>query len=429
MTINALNYQKKNLSRFKKQLDYLYDNNKYYREKIIENDIDLSSIKKITDITKLPLLTKQDLFHDYPYGFYSTKRKNIARYHATSGTTGKPLIVGFTKKDLKTRNKMVLDICKRAGIKKDDVVQICVGYGMFTGAFSFHDALEQYGCTIIPTSSGNTEKQIFYMKMLHTTVLITSPSYAMHLYEVAKEMGIDVKELDLRILKVGSELLTEEMRKRLQEAYGDKVIINQDYGMTETMGPGLGSECKYCDGLHLYTKNFVYELVDPVTKMPTDKNVGELVISTLHNECLPLIRYATNDIVELDYTKCKCGSRAPRIKKVIGRCDDMIKCKGVKLFLSQVEDFILKHHFCTSNYEIILTTEKYIDKIKIEIESIYDFAKMDEKMKKKIEEQEKRLVEEFKSTFGIYAKVMLVAPNSIKRQNGKVKRIKDLRKL
>lgn len=429
MTTNALNYQKKNLSHFKKQLNYLYDNNKHYQEKLIENNVDLSSIRKITDIPKLPLLTKQDLFNDYPYGFYSTEIKNIARYHATSGTTGKPLIVGFTKKDLLTRNKMIIDICKRVGIKKNDVVQICVGYGMFTGAFSFHDALEKYGCTIIPTSSGNTEKQIFYMKTLHTTILITSPSYAMHISEVAKEMGIDIKDLDLRILKVGSELLTKEMRKRLQEAYGKKVIINQDYGMTETMGPGLGSECKYCNGLHLYTKNFVYELIDPITKMPTDKNVGELVISTLHNECLPLIRYATNDIVELDYTKCKCGNKAPRIKTVIGRCDDMIKCKGVKIFLSQVEDFILKHHFCTANYEIILTTEKYIDKMKIEIESIHDFAEQDEKMTKKIENQEKRLIEEFKSTFGIYAKILLVPPNTIKRQNGKVKRIKDLRKL
>ena len=194
------------------------------------------------------------------------------------------------------------------------------------------------------------------------------------------------------------------------------------------MGPGLGSECKYCNGLHLYTKNFVYELVDPITKMPTNKNVGELVISTLHNECLPLIRYATNDIVELNYTQCKCGNKAPRIKKVIGRCDDMIKCKGVKIFLSQVEDFILKRHFCTSNYEIILTTEKYIDKMKIEIESINDFEK-DEKIAKKIAEQEKRLIEEFKDTFGIYVEILFVSPNSLKRQSGKVKRIKDLRKL
>lgn len=427
MTASKLNLQKSNFKQFKKQLDYIYKNNKIYRDKINNSNIKLTDIKEMTDITKLPLTTKKDFFLDYPYGFYCTSVNNILRYHASSGTTGKSLIVGFTKNDLRLRNEMIIEECKNSGVTKDDIVQICFGYGMFTGGLGFHEALQDYGCTIVPTSTGNTEKQIFYMKELHTTVLITSPSYAMHIYEVAKEIGVDVQNLDVRLIKVGSELLTTGMRKKLKAAWGKNVTIIQDYGMTETMGPGFGSECQYCNGLHLYEHNFIYELIDPITKKPTTKNIGELVISTLHNECFPLIRYATNDIVELDYTPCKCGNSSARIKKIIGRSDDMIKVKGVKVYLSQIEDFILSHNFSTSNYEVILTQEDFIDNIKIRIEYYRNLKLENKATKKKVENRQLELREEFKSTFGIKADIELVMPNTLPRYIGKVKRIKDLR--
>ncbi len=418
--------QKNHLNQFKKQLKYTYKNNKIYKEKINKSNIKISDIKEITDINKLPLTIKSDFFIDYPYGFYAVDTKEIVRYHASSGTTGKPLIVGFTKNDINLRNEMIINICQSAGITKDDIIQICSGYGMFTGGLGFHEALIENGYNIIPTSAGNTEKQIFYMQKLHTTVLIASPSYVMHIYEVAKELGIDVKKLDVRILKLGSELLTDNMRKKIKEAWGNKIIINQDYGMTETMGPGLGSECEYHNGLHLYDKNFIYELVDPITKEPTDKNIGELVITNLYSECFPLIRYATNDIVELDYKKCKCGKTSPRIKRIIGRCDDMIKIKGVKVYLSQIEEFILKHRICTPNYLITLTTKDYIDDIKIEIE--YSKYIDNSNAEIKIKNKEEELKNKFKNKFGIKANIRLISPNTLPRKIGKVKRIKDLRK-
>jgi phenylacetate-CoA ligase len=249
----------------------------------------------------------------------------------------------------------------------------------------------------------------------------------MHIYEVAKDMGVDVKDLSVRIIKVGSELLTEGMRKKLKSAWGEDVLINQDYGMTETMGPGLAYECKCCNGLHLYTKNFIYELVDPKTKEVVNGNTGELVITSLNNECFQIIRYATNDVVELEMDTCCCGCKAPRIKKIIGRCDDMMKIKGVKIFLSQVEDFILRNKHCTSNYVIELTREDYIDCMTINIEYIEEFDLNNINVSRKLEIIINELVEAFKDKFGIKVNFNFVQPNSIPRHTGKVQRIKDLR--
>jgi phenylacetate-CoA ligase len=318
---------------------------------------------------------------------------------------------------------MIKDTCIDSGITKNDVVQICMGYGMFTGGLGFHEGLSEIGCSIIPVSSGNTEKQIFYLINLNTTVLMTSPSYAMHMYEVSQKLGIDLTKTSLRMIKVGSELLTDKMREKLKECYGDNVIINQDYGMTESMGPGLGNECKFCSGLHIYEKNFIYELIDPVTKQPTNENIGELVITTLNNECFPLIRYATNDIVELEESKCHCGNSSAKIKRIIGRTDDMIKIKGVKVYLSQVENFILSYNYCSVNYEVVLTTKDYIDNMKIRIEYnhklVYNL--------RNIFKKQMFLEKKFKEIFGIKVDIELLEPETLPVRKGKVKRIKDLR--
>jgi len=395
----------------------MYENNYIYNKKLVDNNIKLDDINSIKDIVKLPLITKSDFFINYPYGFYSVDKKDIVRFHSSSGSTGKSLIVGFTKNDILLRNRMVLENSISSGINKDDVVQICVGYGMFTGGLGYHEGLESLGCSIIPVSCGNTERQLYYIQNLNTTVLITSPSYAMHLYETSKRLGIDIKKTKLRMIKLGSELLTDEMRKLLKKCFGN-IIISQDYGMTETMGPGFGNECVYCNGMHIYTSNFIYELVDPITKEPVDGNIGELVISTLNNECFPLIRYATNDIVEIDEEQCPCGRQTARIKRIIGRADDMLKLKGVKIYISQIEEFILKHSFCSSNYEIILNTIDYIDNIRIRIEC----NNINNISKKKIE-----LENNFKSFFGIKVEIELLEDGILERNIGKVKRLKDLR--
>lgn len=423
---SLLELQKKNFMQLKKQLKYIYDNNKIYRKKINDGNIKIESIKNINDISKLPLTTKSDFFTNYPYGFYCANKNKIVRYHASSGTTGKSLIVGFTKNDLELRNKIIIENLKRAGVTKDDVVQICYGYGMFTGGLGFHEALEEFGCSIIPTSSGNTLKQLFYMQNLHTSVLITSPSYAMHIYEVAKENNIDVKDLNVRIIKTGSELLTDEMRRKLKKAWGKNVVISQDYGMAESMGPCLASECAYGDGLHVCDSNFIYELIDPVTKKSTNKNVGELVITNLNNECFPLIRYETNDIVELEHKKCKCGKEGIKIKRIIGRSDDMIKVKGVKVYLSQIEDFLLSNDYCSSNYEVqLIKTKDFMNDIKIVVEYQNIVNLNFNKNISMLNQKENELMKKFKETFGIKAKIKLALPKTIKRyETGKVKRLK-----
>ena len=293
LNINSyLTYQQNNFNIFKNVLEYVYNNNTIYRKKMDEVGVEPENINNIFDITMLPILTKEDLQIDYPYG-YITFPNNIVRYHSSSGTTGKPLIIGLTENDIKRRNENILKMLKLAGLKKDDVVQIALGFGMFTGGLSFYETLIANGYTVIPSSTSSTKMQIFYMQNLHTTFLISSPSYVMRLYEYAKKENIDLKELNLRVLKLGSELLTDEMRKTIKKAYGENVIISQDYGMTETMGPGIGMECTYEAGLHINTDSFIYELVDPITKLPSNTNVGELVITSLCYEAFPIIRYAT----------------------------------------------------------------------------------------------------------------------------------------
>lgn len=411
----------KQFHKFKKQLEYMYINSKTYHKKLKECGISPNDIQTITDLNKLPLTTKQDFHKSSIYDYYCVPESQIVRFHASSGTTGKPTIIGLTKNDINLRNRMIISQCKKAGITPDDIIQICYGYGMFTGGLGFHEALAEYGCTIVPTASGNSEKQLYYMEKLHTTVLISGPYYALHLAELAKQKGINLKDFKLKIIKVGSELVTERMRKKLKEAWGQNIIISQDYGMTELMGPCVASECPFQNGMHIYEDNFIIELVDPITKQTTNKNTGELVISTLNNECFPLIRYATNDIVTLETTPCKCGNHTLKIKKIIGRTDDMLKIKGVKVFLSQIEDFILSYDFCSPNYEIVLTKKDFIDQVEINIE--YNKPNYF----KSSQNAEQKLANAFQNYFGIKANINLINPNTIKQPTGKAKKIKDLR--
>lgn len=418
MLKNTFSLNEKQFPKFKKQLEYIYTNSKTYHEKLKECGITPNDIQSIDDLDKLPLTTKKDFHESSIYDYYCVPENKIARFHASSGSTGKPTIVGLTKNDLKLRNQMIITQCQKTGITSDDVIQICYGYGMFTGGLGFHEALSEYGCTIVPTGSGNSEKQLYYMKKLRTTVLISGPYYALHLAEVAKQKGIDVKNFNLKIIKVGSELVTEKMRQKLKEAWGQQVIISQDYGMTELIGPCAASECPLQNGMHIYEDNFIIELVDPITKQTTDKNTGELIISTLNNECFPLIRYATNDIVTLETSPCKCGNHTIKIKKIIGRADDMLKIKGVKVFLSQIEDFILSYDFCTPNYEIVLTKKDFIDQVEINIE--YNKPNY----LKSFQTAEQKLANAFQNYFGIKASINLINPNTIKQTTGKAKKSK-----
>lgn len=415
----------KKFEEFKMELNKVYRKNKIYKEKMIEKGIIPEDIKIWEDIKKLPITTKQDLLKDYPNGWNCVPTSKIKMYHSSSGTTGKPLIVGLTDKDIELRKETIKENAKQAGITKEDTIEICYGFGMFTGGFSFYEGLKDLGCKIIPTGTMSTEMQLFYMQKLKATVLISSPSHVMHLYEKAKELKIDVKKLSIRIIRVGSELLTETMRKKIKVAWGENISVTQDYGMTETLGPGLGMECIYENGMHLNT-NYYFELVDPITKLPTENDIGELVVTTIYSDCFPLIRYATSDLVKISKEKCSCGSTSPRIVKFLGRTDDMLKVKGVKIFVSQIEDFLFIHPYFNHQYEIVISKENYKDILTINIEYKEDLLYVS---KEKITNYKIELEQEFKNTFGITSQINIVDNKTIKPTSGKIIRVKDLRRL
>ena len=413
----------KKFESFKKSLERVYERNRFYREKMRSVDITPDDIKSFDDVKRLPIMEKKDFFIDYPYGYYAVSSEEIKVYHASSGTTGMPLIVGLTDSDLKHRTEVIKESLRMAGVKKGDVVQICLGLGMFTGGLSFYEGLRDMGCHIVPTATMSTKMQLFYMKKLGTTVLISSPSHVMRIYEVAKENGIDVKKLPLRIIRVGSELMTEKMRNKIKESFGRNVSVTQDYGMTEFLGPGLGMECEYGCGMHL-NDNFYFELVDPKTKKKTNSNIGELAISSIYTEAFPLARYATNDLVEVTYEKCKCGRVNPRILRFLGRSDDMLKVKGVKIFVSQIEEFLFSHNKFNHQYEIVLKDDSYLDSLTINVEY---HRKISKDYQKYLAEYAKEIEEEFKNTFGIKSHINIVDVKTIERTDGKVHRVKDLR--
>lgn len=412
----------KKFENFKKSLERVYQNNQIYHDKMDKLHLTPLDIKSEKDISKLPITEKKDFFIDYPYGYYATPKEDIKIYHASSGTTGKPLIVGLTENDLKHRLNRVKENLKMAGIKKGDVVQICLGLGMFTGGLSFYEALKDMECTVVPTATMSTKMQLFYMEKLKTTVLISSPSHVMRIHEVALEEGIDVKKLPLKIIRVGSELMTEKMRQKIKASFGD-VSVTQDYGMTEFLGPALGMECEYGCGMHL-SDDVYFELVDPKTKKPIKSNIGELVISSVYSEAFPLIRYATNDLVEITKEKCKCGKETTRILRFLGRADDMLKVKGVKIFVSQIEDFLFSHSIFNHQYEIVLEDNSYLDSLTINVEY---HRKISKDYQKYLKEYEKEIEEEFKDVFGIKTHIHIVDAKTIKREEGKVHRVKDLR--
>lgn len=413
----------KKFASFKKSLERVYEHNKLYRDKMRKLNITPDDIKSEEDIQKLPITEKKDFFIDYPYGYYATSQADIKVYHASSGTTGKPLIVGLTENDMKYRSETIVKDLKMAGIQKGDVVQICLGLGMFAGGLSFYEGLRSMGCKIIPTATMSTKMQLFYMKQLKTTVLISSPSHVMRIYEVALENGIDVKSLPLRIIRVGSELMTEKMRRKIKESFGEDVSVTQDYGMTEFLGPGLGMECEYGCGMHL-NDDFYFELVDPKTKKKTNGNIGELIISSVYSEAFPLVRYATNDLVQITREKCKCGRVSPRILRFLGRADDMLKVKGVKIFVSQIEDFLFAHPKFNHQYEIVLNDDNYKDSLTINVEY---HRKISKDYQKYLKEYEKEIEEEFKNVFGIKSHIHIVDIKTIERPEGKVRRVKDYR--
>ena len=423
-TLSREEIEKIQLERLQETVFRVYEKVEPYRKKMIEAGIKPEDIKSLDDLKKLPFVTKQDMRDNYPFGLFAVDKEELVRVHASSGTTGKPTVVGYTQNDMDMWTECVSRIASMGGATKKDMAQICFGYGMFTGALGLHYGLEKIGATIVPSSTGNSEKQIMYMKDFGTSVLVATPSYALRLAEVAREMGVNPEtDLGVKIALVGSELLTDAMRDEMHKAWGKDVLVTSNYGMSELMGPGVSGECEHLCGMHINEDYFIPEIIDPQTGevLPAGEK-GELVITCIKKEALPLIRYRTKDVTRLIYEKCQCGRTTCRMENLSGRSDDMLKIRGVNVFPSQIEEVILSVEELGPHYEIIVEREGYSDKLTVRVELAHATDSFAE-----LERIANTVRSKLRIILSIDAKVKLESPNTLQRFEGKAKRVKDLR--
>ena len=407
--------------RLQKLVTYDYHNVPFYRKKMQEMDLSPDDIRSIDDIVKLPFTTKQDLRDNYPYGLQAAPASEIVRVHASSGTTGNPTIVGYTRKDLAIWSEVMSRCLTAYGV----TFSVSYGYGLFTGGLGAHYGVENLGATVIPASTGNTEKHIRLIRDLKITGIACTPSYAMYLAEVMEKMGLTKNDLGLRIGAFGAEPWTENMRKEIEERLGLKGY--NIYGLSEIMGPGVSYECQEQNGSHINEDHFFPEIIDPNTLQPLPYGQqGELVFTTLTKEGMPLLRYRTKDLTSLIDTPCPCGRTSVRMTPIMGRSDDMLIIRGINVFPSQVESVILEMKEFEPQYMLIVDRKGNLDTLEIQVEVRRDFFSDDIGAMLALK---KSLADKLKSVLSISADVKLVEPNSIARSQGKSKRVIDNRKL
>ena len=424
-TLPRAEIEKIQLERLQETVKRVYEKVPAYRAKMDAANVTPDDIQTLADLSKLPFVTKQDMRDNYPFGLFAVPKDDLVRIHASSGTTGKPTVVGYTQGDLDTWTECVSRIACMGGATSKDVAQICFGYGMFTGALGLHYGLENIGAAIVPSSTGNSQKQIMYMQDFETSLLVATPSYALRLAEVANEMGVDPrKDLKVKIGLVGSEMLTDAMREEMHKAWGEDMLITSNYGMSELMGPGVSGECEYMDGMHINEDFFIPEIINSETGevLPVGEK-GELVITCIKKEGLPLIRYRTKDITRLTYEKCKCGRTFCRMENLSGRSDDMLKIRGVNVFPSQIEEVVLGFDELGPHYEIVVEREGYLDKLTVKVELNHSTDSFTE-----LQNLANAVKNKIKTVLGLDAKIQLESPNTLQRFEGKAKRVKDLRK-
>jgi phenylacetate-CoA ligase len=410
--------------RIKDITGYIYKSSPVYKKKLDSFGVQPADIKDISDIQKLPFTTKDDMRDSYPFGLFSLPVKDIAEIHVSSGTTGNPTVVGYSKEDLDLWSEvMARTICAAGGMPKDKI-QIAYGYGLFTGGLGFHYGALKAGLTILPCSSGQTKRQLKIMNDFKPRVLACTPSYALYMVEEAKEMGIDPKKSSWEVGIFGAEPWTEGMRKEIESSWN--MLATDVYGLSEIIGPGVALECVYKKGLHIYWDVFYPEVIDPKTGKPVkDGEEGELAITTLTKRGIPLLRYRTRDIVSINHEKCKCGRTTPRISKITGRTDDMIIVRGINVFPSQIEHVLLGIEGIKPHYQIVVDRKSgQMDELEILVEveqkifsdEIKKLVMLEEKIRKEIE-----------SVLGVFSKIKLVEPKTIERSEGKAKRVVDKR--
>ena len=405
-------------------VERVYFNVPYYRHKMQEAGLGPEKIRSIDDLRKLPFTTKQDLRDNYPFGLFAVPMSEIVRIHASSGTIGKPTVVGYTRNDISKWSEVMARTLTSAGANRHDFIQIAYGYGLFTGGLGLHYGGEKIGASVIPISGGNTQRQIQIMHDFGSTVLACTPSYALYLAEAMIECGISRDEFRLKVGVFGAEPWTENMRKEIEDKLRIKAI--DIYGLSEVIGPGVASECLAQEGLHIFEDHFYPEIIDPEThEVLPEGSVGELVFSTLTKEGLPLIRYRTRDLTRLNYGRCKCGRTMVRMDKCLGRSDDMLIIRGVNLFPSQVESVLLEMSEIKPHYQLIVDRINNLDtlELKVEVDEAFFLDKISQ-----LEALRMKIQDNLQSSMGLGIKVTLVEPKILERSEGKSKRVIDKRK-
>ncbi len=414
------------LKRLQNVVEKVYATVRFYKKAFDKNRVKPDDIRCLEDLQKFPFTMKQDLRDNYPFGMFATPMRNVVRFHASSGTTGKPTVVGYTRRDIDTWSELMARTLAAAGTHKGDIVHNAYGYGLFTGGLGFHYGAERLGASVVPVSAGSTKRQILLMKDIGVTVLACTPSYALRLSEVAREEGVNFKRLKFKVGVFGAEPWSENMRVEIENQLGlDAVDI---YGLSEIIGPGVAVECvEVKTGLHIFEDHFIPEIIDPETgEVLPYGEPGELVFTTLTKEAFPLIRYRTRDLSVLYHEPCKCGRTLVRMGRITGRSDDMLIIRGVNVFPSQIESVLISRKELAPYYLLIVDRKRRMDSLEVDIEikeEVFTGTKKD------LQHMEKEIENDIKEMLGFSCKIRLVKPKTIQRSEGKATRVIDKRKL
>lgn len=411
-------------SRLKKMVDRVYHNVEFYRKKMQQMGIEPGDIQGIDDLSKLPFTTKSDLRDNYPFGLFAIPESEIVRVHASSGTTGKATVVGYSRRDIEIWQECVARVLAMAGIGKNDKIQVSYGYGLFTGGMGLHYGAENLGAMVIPMSSGNTKKQITMMEDFGCTAIACTPSYLLHIAEALKDAG-KLDKIKLKSAILGAEPWTENMRREIESKLHIKAY--DIYGLSEIMGPGVAADCEFHNGLHVYEDHFIPEIINSETlEAVAEGEVGELVFTTITKEALPLFRYRTKDLTSITYDKCECGRTLARISRFKGRSDDMLIIRGVNVFPSQVESALLEMSETSPHYLLIVDRINNLDLLEVWVEVEESFFSDEIRA---LEDLTKKIAHVLQTALGLAVKVKLVEPKTLERSEGKAKRVIDKRKL
>jgi len=414
------------LLRLRKNVKRVYENSPFYREMFKENGLGLSNFKSLRDLSRIPFTTRQDLRDNFPYGLLAVPLEEVVRLHTSTGTTGKPKAILFTQKDIEEASELIARSMRMTGAKKDDVFQNMMSYGLFTGGLIFHYGAERLGLLVIPAGAGNTERQIQLMRDFKTTVVHITPSYALYLADIMDDMELNPKDdFNLRIAYLGAEPYSEETRLKIENIFG--VDAYNSYGLSEMNGPGVAFECKEKEGMHLWEDNFIIEIINPSTgEVLKDGEEGELVLTSINREAMPILRYRTGDLTFVYPERCKCGRTHRRISRLKGRVDDMLTVRGINVFPSEIERILMSLPGIGRNYQIILEREKNLDKlmVKVEVKKELFNGSLD-----RLRELEEGVRKALKIELMLTPEVELVEPGSLPRTTGKAKRVIDRREI